>query len=464
MGYNRCMRAGVAEIPFDLPRGIPMMGYGARKGVALSEHDPLHARALLLENGGRVLFVQLEVCLLGVPQAAALRARIARRTGIPAEAIWIAATHTHSGPETGLAQVLSGQPEPDHAEPIFAAAEEAAARACARAGPARIGLGAARAGIGRNRREAGGAVDEEIVVLRVDRAGSATGPAATGGTLAVAFVHGTHPTVLGHENLAWSADWPGAAGQEIRAAFPEAVPLFLLGAHGDVDPRTRGLQDLAIPDQSVGAGFEASDALGREAGAAVVEAARAIVPDGELAVASHATSVAIAVHGGEAGADARRRTLARRAEEAARALGLDPGEPLRISRVFAAEADRIAGVAPEEARERLARGRLFVRDRTAPRIAGGLRPAVELRVLELGAARWLGLPAEVTAELGLAWKRAHAPGSAVLSNVGGWLRYLPHPDRFTSPLGHQHYEVLNSTLEPGAALRLFSAAEALAGR
>ena len=102
---------------------------------------------------------------------------------------------------------------------------------------------------------------------------------------------------------------------------------------------------------------------------------------------------------------------------------------------------------------------------------GGIEPGktkVKYKGLEVGEVLEVGIrdidTVEVTAELGLAWKRAHAPGSAVLSNVGGWLRYLPHPDRFTSPLGHQHYEVLNSTLEPGAALRLFSAAEALAGR
>jgi hypothetical protein len=95
-------------------------------------------------------------------------------------------------------------------------------------------------------------------------------------------------------------------------------------------------------------------------------------------------------------------------------------------------------------------------------MAGGLRPAVEVRVLRLGDARWLGLPAEATAELGLAWKSGRAAGSALLSNVAGWLRYLPHPDRFRAPHGHHHYEVLTSTLEPVAAERLLAAGAALA--
>jgi hypothetical protein len=448
------MKAGAAERRLELPSGIPMMGYGARTGTAEGLHDPLHARALYLEQGGRALLVQLEVCLLAVPQARALRERVAERTGLARDAVWIAATHTHSGPETGIAASLAGEAAPDWVAPVHDAAVEAAARAVASARPARAGFARAEAAIGRNRREADGLVDPEIVVLRVD--------GRDGAPLAVAFVHGTHPTVLGHDNLAWSADWPGAAAAEIADALPGAVPIFLLGAHGDVDPRTRGLQDLAVAGQSVGAGFEACEALGREVGRAVVAAARGATLCEDVPVSARAARVPVAVHGAAEGAGAHRAALARRAAEAARALGLEADAPLRVSQALALERAGTAGLAPEALRERIARVRLFVRDRTAARVAGGLVPDVEVGLLRIGEACWLGLPAEATAELGLAWKAAHAPGSALLSNVGGWLRYLPHPDRFRAPRGHQHYEVLMSTLEPDAGRRLLAAGEALA--
>jgi len=449
------MRAGVAEVRLELPRGIPMMGYGARAGSATGEHDPLHARALLLERGGRVLIVQLEVCLLAVPQAEVLRERIARATGLGRDEVWIAATHTHSGPETGIAESLAGAPAPAWVEPIHAAAEAAARAALHGARPARAGLAVEHAAIGRNRREAGGAVDREVVVLRVDAGG-----VRAGAPLAVVFVHGTHPTVLGHENLEWSADWPGAAAARIAEAFPGAVPIFLLGAHGDVDPRTRGLQDLALAGQSRGAGFTACAELGRELGDAVVAAAEGVPLSGDLRVDARSAHVPLEVHGG-ADAAASERALVARAAAAARALGLDPAEPLRVARALALEAERTAGLAPEDKRARLACVRLFVRDRTAARIAGGRRAVVEARWLRLGEARWLGLPAEATAELGLAWKAGRPPGSALLSNVGGWLRYLPHPDRFRAAAAHHHYEVLMSTFEPEAGLRLLEAGAAL---
>jgi hypothetical protein len=450
------MRAGAAEVRLELPLGIPMMGYGARTGRASDEHDPLHVRALLLEGGGRVLLVQLEVCLLAVPQAEALADRIARATGLDRSEVWIAATHTHSGPETGAAESLAGAPLPDWVGPIHDAAEAAARAALHAVVPARAGLAVGSVEIGRNRREAGGALDREVVVLRVD----ATEPRG-GGPLAVAFVHGTHPTVLGHENLAWSADWPGAAAARIREAFPSTVPLFLLGAHGDVDPRTRGIQDLAVSGQSVGAGFEACTTLGREVGDVVLAAAERATLREDFAVEPRSARVALAIHGGVDAAAAERALEAREAD-AARALGLDPGEPLRVSHALALESERTAGLSPEERRERLARVRLFVRDRTAARVAGGRHPEVEVRLLRLGEALWLGLPAEATAELGLAWKSGRPPGSALLSNVGGWLRYLPHPDRFRAAHAHHHYEVLMSTFEPAAGLRLLEAGAALA--
>jgi hypothetical protein len=292
------------------------------------------------------------------------------------------------------------------------------------------------------------------VVLRVD--------GARGEPRAIAFVHGTHPTVLGHENLAFSADWPAAAAAAVREAFPSALAIFLLGAHADVDPRTRGLQDLAKPGQSLGAGFEACAALGRELGLAVAEAAARIETHDDLGVRALARSVALPVHGATGGPDARRELLARRAAEAARALGLDPAEPVRASRLLALERERTEGLPDEERRARISRVRLLVRDRSAERVAGGLRPDVLVQLLRIGRAAWLGLPAEATAELGLLWKARHGPGSALLSNVGGWLRYLPHPDRFRAPGGEHPYEVLMSTFEPGAALALLSAGDALA--
>jgi hypothetical protein len=451
--------AGAARVPLDPPLGIPMMGYGARTGVAQARHDPLFARALYCASdpgaGREALLVELDVCLLAPAQAGEVRAAIARRTGVAAERVLVGCTHTHSGPETGLGAVLAGRAAPPWVAAVLDAAAEAGARAHAEAAPARLGVGGAEVRIGRNRRVVGGPVDPAVLVVRVDRAG--------GAPLAVLHVHGCHPTALGHENLAWSADWPGAAARAIEAALPGALAVFALGAHGDVDPRTRGVMDLAISGQSAGVGFDAMEALGAEAGEAVARAAAALATRADAEVAAAAARVALPVHGAEAGEAERERALAAARADALAALGLPTGDPGRTSELFRASEERTRGLPPEERRERLARARLYLRDRTAPFFAGGLRPEVEVQCLRLGGALLLGLPLEPVVDVGLAWRaRAGAPHAAVIGIANGWLRYLPHARTFAEPGAHRFYEVLMSTLAPDAAERLLERGAALA--
>src|SRR5690606_18127497 len=180
----RGLRAGAARVPLDPPLGGPMMGYGARQGVARGVRDPLYARALYLAGRDDCVWLELDLCLLARTQADAVRWRVAERTGVPPARVLVACTHTHSGPETGLFAALGGAPTPPAAARLLDAAVEAAARARASAGPARLGVGRGEAHIGRNRRRADGPVDPEVLVVRVDR--------EDGAPLAVLYVHGCH--------------------------------------------------------------------------------------------------------------------------------------------------------------------------------------------------------------------------------------------------------------------------------
>ena len=58
-----------------------------------------------------------------------------------------------------------------------------------------------------------------------------------GEPLAILFHYACHPTVLSAENLQYSADFPGAARQSIRERYPNAVPLFVNGAAGNISTR-----------------------------------------------------------------------------------------------------------------------------------------------------------------------------------------------------------------------------------
>jgi hypothetical protein len=448
------LRAGVASIALDPPLGAAMMGYGARTGRAEASHDALTARALYLAGHSDALLVACDLCLVAPTQADALRQRISRRTGLPAERILVSCIHTHSGPDTGFAALLSSAEPESYLADLEEAIVEVACRAHASAGPARLGLGHALARIGRNRRVADGPLDPDVLILRVDR--------SDGTPLAVAFAHGCHPTALGHDNLAYSADWPWAARRVVEEAFPGATALFFLGAHADVDPRTRGLLDLAIADQSVGVSFEETGRLGREIGETVAEAAVGIEPEADARIACQAQRIDLPVHGGELGETGRTRRLEAARGDALEALGMNRQARVRTAELFRLEQQRTEGLPDAERRERIARVRLYLRDRTAARFAFAQVPSVETQVLHIGEARLLALPLEPTVAVGLDWKgrQAGAP-AAVLGIANGWMRYLPHADDFAHPEAHLHYEILQSTLVPEAAGRLLEAAEKL---
>lgn len=434
------VRAGTSSIPLPLEIGTAMMGYGARHEPARELHDPLHARGLYLSAEVDLLLVSLEVCLLAPSQAQRVATEIAAQTGLDLEAVVVTCIHTHSGPDTGLAALLGGGEAPSHVEGILAAAVRAGVAAVRDARPARLGVGLGAAQIGRNRRRQGGPVDEQLRVVRVDDLASER-------PLAIAYLYGCHPTVLGHDNLAWSADWPWAAGARIAEAFPGANPIFLLTAHGDIDPRTRGLLDLALPEQSVGEGFDVALELGSEVGDEVVRVARETptrtdavvgVTSGRLRLVAHAPSEAWRA-------------------DALAALDLPPDAEVGTVDLFRLEAERTAQYPHEERRERIARVRRYLRDRTARRFAFGETPEVSVQVLRLGSLCLLALPFEPTVDVGLAWaERVGDDRAAVLSIAGGWLRYLPHPRNFEEPGAQLSYEVLLSTFVPEAAEQLLA--------
>jgi hypothetical protein len=451
-----------------------MMGYALRTEPARGRRDPLAARALYLRSGPGgdpgLLLVVLDVCLIAVSQAAEVRARIAAQTALPVERILVCCTHTHAGPETGLAAAHEKREAPPQAEALLAAAAQAGVEAVAAAAPARLGVGCGAARIGRNRACADGPVDAQALVVRVDRevGGDAT-------PLAVVFVHGCHPTVLGHEHLEYSADWPGAAARTIEASLRGVTAIYACGAHGDVDPRTRGLQDVAREGRSLGVAPEEMETLGREIGLVVAEAAAAIETAGDAIVGAATTRVRLGVPGAALAPEARAAWLERRFGEAVAALGLPPGEAPQARDLFRIAHERSRDLPPDAARDRIGRVRLYLRDRQAPYYASGLAQDVELHVLRLGGALLLALPFEASAEVGLDWKDralalAAGAGSSgrpigaagLVSLANGWLRYLPHPRHFEGPAPHHRYDVLTSSFQPDAGDLLLRAGEALA--
>ena len=207
-----------------------------------------------------------------------------------------------------------------------------------------------------------------------------------------------------------------------------------------------------MPGQSLGVDFATVDALGKELGRAVVEAAGSAAACPAPRVGAARETVSIPAQ--ESTDDDRAKAWA--------ALDLPEDAEPGTGELFAMEHDRTNGFPTDEKRERLARVRTYLRGRTASFFLGGTTtPAVEAQVLRIGPIELLALPAEATTEVGRDWRARRGRDAAVLSIANGWLRYLPHPRDFEEPNAHHGYEVLMSTLVLDAAERLLAAGDRL---
>ncbi len=99
-------RVGAAAVRITPEQPLPMAGYYSVR-LSTNTHDELHAKAIVLEQGGAR--AALVVCdLISLPRTVVVQAReiIAQTTRVPGANVMISATHSHTGPvlDTGSAR------------------------------------------------------------------------------------------------------------------------------------------------------------------------------------------------------------------------------------------------------------------------------------------------------------------------------------------------------------------------
>lgn len=274
------IEAGVAKTSITPPVGTPLSGFGARKGApSIGVHDPLEARALALSTGGeKIVFVAVDHLGYDSKMVARLRSLASQSSGIPAERIFVMASHTHSGGgayrEGSSTSGISGKFDPKIRAFYEEQAAEAVRLAVGRMKPAKVGFGSGLLpGLSRFRSSWPPdwmpelrPVDPSLDVMRVD-------DASTGKPMAVLFNFAAHGTVLPAENLRFSSDWIGYARTEIeRLVGGDVMALFANGAQGTISPRPpKGREP-----------FERAESLGTSVGIEAYRVTQMIEPKGEL--------------------------------------------------------------------------------------------------------------------------------------------------------------------------------------
>src|SRR5580704_14044918 len=91
-------KVGMAEIDITPPIGHRMAGYFEER-FATGVHDPLMAKAIVLQQGKtEVAMVFCDLVGLSLHVTTNARVIVSRETGIPITNIFMAATHSHTGP------------------------------------------------------------------------------------------------------------------------------------------------------------------------------------------------------------------------------------------------------------------------------------------------------------------------------------------------------------------------------
>jgi neutral ceramidase len=263
------MKAGVAKVDITPPLGTQMWGYFNRVKGAEGTLDPLLARVLVLEGGGkRLAYVDLDFGrTFGPALLDRLRQAAKQTSGI--DYLIVQATHTHAGPVI-LDQYASGPPAWETAD--LGKVEQAIHEAQQHTVPVRLGVGYGEASIGYNRLRINSSgpvtmiwdnptkaptypVDPTIAVLRIDQ--------MDGQPLAILVNYATHPVTFGPDMMKFSADFPGVMCKVVEQSF-EGKPLafFVQGAPGDIN-----VYDATTPitQDAVGRRDWAGETLGKAA-------------------------------------------------------------------------------------------------------------------------------------------------------------------------------------------------------
>ncbi|NLF30676.1 MAG: hypothetical protein GX591_07290 [Planctomycetes bacterium] len=242
---------GIATADITPPLGARLAGYGTPRAADGVGHR-LRAEAMVCRGeGGSWAVVTSD--LVGYPRdlVESIRRRVAQRTDLPAGAVMISATHTHSGPSgvrTYSGQADLAQVDLDYRPWLEDRLVELVAAAAQAVQPGRFEVAWTDARqLASNRRVAStdgvwsnewrdpdgrhpGYVDPSVMLVGVRR---------QDGSLAALLVnYGCHPVTLGPRSIKISADYPGYLKDFLEAHHPHLTTMFALAGAGNINPRT----------------------------------------------------------------------------------------------------------------------------------------------------------------------------------------------------------------------------------
>ncbi len=251
---DNTLRAGQARIDITPTIPVTLAGYASRKELSQGVHDPLFARAVAFEQGGKHL-VLVSTDILGFYNgtAEAFRNAILESCSLQPAELFLAAIHTHSAPNPTLDPTKGHTNNVEYTKLLQTQLVRIVREALDHMVPVKLGGGIGSSPVGVNRRQLVNddtgnpkielgrnpslLTDREVQVLKVEAVNNAE-------LAAILFSYNTHSTSLGPRNYLISGDIHGLAEQFIERYITHGVvaPGFA-GTSGDIDPWYRVLPE-----------------------------------------------------------------------------------------------------------------------------------------------------------------------------------------------------------------------------
>ncbi|MSS73485.1 MAG: hypothetical protein EXS64_18650 [Candidatus Latescibacteria bacterium] len=230
----------ISTAKIDITPSSPVWldGFGNRTKRSEGAYHPLHAKALVLDDGGtQACLITAEVLAFDRRQSARVKDAISGATGIPSDHVILTATHTHCAPRI-RDTVMPGDLEPDVQEAFERQVVAVAAQAAAASRhPVSVSFSRGRGLFGVNRRlPAGkrgpnpdGPMDRDLDTFWF------TG---TDGKVAASFtIYACHPTSRGQYLM--GGDFPAFLVDQIEEKIGGNA-LYAMGCGGDTRPHFAG--------------------------------------------------------------------------------------------------------------------------------------------------------------------------------------------------------------------------------
>ena len=396
---------GIAEVNYTPEVGLDMAGnYRGDDYASRGVHDPLYARAVVVANkkGEKAAMLTVDICSIPKESIEMMRAYIASATTIKAVNIMIMATHTHSGPV--------GELNSAGAREYLTKAAGAVIEADKNSKPTVLSIGRSNEDrVSHNRRlkckdgtthmcwekfepgfviEPWGPIDPELITLSFEQEGRPTG---------VIVNFACHATTLTGNNWLYSADYPGYVGESIkRVKGKDYMPMFFSGCAGNV---TQVDYRVGFPDT-----YQECQRIGYILGVSALEAIKN----------EHAISSDIVVVSKEM-VPVKRMTIT--------------DEQFAWAQAIVKKVER-EGMPPLQA-DGIPDAQ-YAKDWIAMRASQGTVDSLEVMVVRVGDAAFVGLPGEMFTEFGIAIKsKSPCKNTMVMSLTNDEKGYFPTKESFT---------------------------------